>query len=70
MATQIIPHRPRTSNTPHNQARRQARLAEALRLADELAAAREAADANSGIRYSEIHYTTNPGPDYTPRPWR
>ena len=62
---------PAASNrNTQNEAARQARLAEAIRLTEQLGAARQAEAANSGIRYSEIHYTTDPGPDFTPRPWR
>ena len=49
---------------------RDARLAEAIRLTEQLVAARQAADANRGIVYSTAYYTTDPGPDFTPRPWR
>ena len=56
-----------TQRTTRTEAARQARLAEALRLAEQLVAARQAEAANSGIVYSEIHYTSDPGPDFTPR---
>ena len=60
MATQNIPHRSRNSND--NQARR----AEALRIAGERLAAHNA----NALPVTEIHFTNNPGPDFTPRPWR
>jgi hypothetical protein len=45
---------------------RQARLAEALRVAQERIATLQA----NAPQVTEIHYTTDPGPDFTPRPWR
>ena len=61
MATQTIPHRTNTRNTAA-----QARRDEALRIAREGLAAAQA----NALPVTEIHYTTNPGPDFMPRPWR
>ena len=61
MAAQNIPHRTSNSNTA-----RQAHLAEALRIAQERLAALQA----NALPVTEIHFTTDPGPDFTPRPWR
>jgi hypothetical protein len=58
MAAQNIPHRTSNSNTT-----RQAHLAEALRIAQERLAALQA----NAPQVTEIHYTTDPGPDFTPR---
>ena len=60
MATQTVPHHTRTSNTP------QARLDEALRIARERIATLQA----NALPVTEIHYTSDPGPDFMPRPWR
>ena len=60
MATQTIPHR--TSNSNDNQARR----AEALRIAGE----RLAAQSTHALPVTEIHFTSDPGPDFTSKAWR
>ena len=57
MATRNIPHR----NSNDNQVRR----AEALRIAGERLAAHNA----HALSVTEIHFTSNPGPDFAPRPW-
>ena len=44
----------------------QARKAEALRIAQERLAAHNA----YALPVTEIHFTSNPGPDFMPRPWR
>jgi len=64
MATQNILDSIFNSNQAR-QAERQARD-EAIRLSMERAAHDPA---SSGIVYSEIHYTSDPGPDFTPRAW-
>jgi len=44
----------------------QARREEALRVAMERLAALTA----NAVPATEIHYTSDPGPDFMPRPWR
>ena len=44
---------------------RQARLAEVLRIAQERVAALNA----HALPVTEIHYASDPGPDFTPRTW-
>jgi len=62
MATQIIPHRSRNLNSPASQARRE----EALRIARERIAVHQA----NALPVIPIHYTSDPGPDFTRRAWR
>ena len=54
-----------TQRTIRNEAN-DARRAEALRIAGERLAAHTA----PALPVTEIHFTSNPGPDFTPRPWR
>ncbi|MCL1986090.1 MAG: hypothetical protein FWG59_06565 [Betaproteobacteria bacterium] len=60
MATQTVTHRPRTSNTPTTHRN------EALLIAQERLATLQA----SARPVTEIHFTSDPGPDFTPRAWR
>ena len=53
-----------TRNTRNEES--QARRAEALRIAQERLAALTA----HAVPATEIHYTTDPGADFTSRPWR
>ena len=50
-----------TQRTTRTEAARQARLAEALRIAQERFDALQA----NALPVTEIHYTTNPGPDFS-----
>ena len=61
MATQTISHRPRNLNS------RQYNREDALRIANEMIAARQAAEAH--VIRATVYQTTDPGPDFMPRAW-